>query len=73
MGYDDLSRRDLRRHLGQAARDIFIGQTMESVTAHTLRIELLRDRIVLDDRAVSAVERSVEAGDLRETGHAGAY
>jgi hypothetical protein len=71
MGYDDLSGRDLRRHLGEPARDIFIGQAVESVTAHTLRIEMLRDRIVIDDRAVTAVERSVEAGDLRETGHTG--
>jgi hypothetical protein len=71
MSDDDPSCRDLWCHLGQAAGDIFIGQAVESVTTHTLHIKVLRDRVVIDDRAVAAVERNVEAGDLREARRAG--
>ena len=53
------------------ARDVFIGQAVKSVSAHALRIEMLRDRIVVGDRAVAAVKRGIEAGDLREVRAAG--
>ena len=51
---------------GRRLAMIFVGQAVESVAAHALRVEPLRDRIMIGDRAVAAVERGVEAGDLRQ-------
>ena len=39
---------------------------MKAVAAHALRIEALRDGVVIRDRAVAAMERGVEAGNLRQ-------
>src|SRR5271163_3402231 len=73
MSHDDPAGRDPRRHERQAARDKFIGQAVEAVAAYALRVEPLRDRVMVSDRAVAAVERGVEAGDLGKAGHARKY
>ena len=39
---------------------------MEAVTPDTFGVELVRDRIVVGERIMSAVKGSVEAGDLRK-------
>ena len=41
---------------------------MEAVSAHALGVEPLRYGIVVDNRVVIAVERGIEAGDLRQVG-----
>src|SRR4051812_37317779 len=41
---------------------------MKPVAAHALRVETLRDGVVIRDRAVAAMESGVEAGDLRQIG-----
>ena len=39
---------------------------MKAIAAHAVRVEAFRDCIMVRDRAVTAVERSVETGDLRQ-------
>ena len=58
--------RDVGRDLGSAVGDIFVGQAVEAVAAHALRVERLRDGEWSATRAVAAVEGGVEAGDLRQ-------
>jgi hypothetical protein len=39
---------------------------MEAITAHALGIELLRNRVMIREGAMTAVEGCIEAGDLRQ-------
>ena len=43
---------------------------MKAVAAHAFRVEVLRDRVVIRQRMMRAVEGGVEAGDLRKVGRA---
>ena len=57
---------DVRRDLAQPLGDILVGQAVKAVAAHAFVVEPLGDRVVVGDRAVAAMERGVEAGDLRQ-------
>ena len=70
MRDDHPAGRNLGRHLRQAAGDEFVGQAVEAVAAHAFVVEMLRDRVVVRQRIVAAVEGGVEAGDLRQVGGA---
>ena len=63
---DTLPGRASGKQPGQAARDVFVRQAVESIAAHAFRIEMLRDGVVVRQRVVTAVEGGVEAGDLRK-------
>ncbi len=41
---------------------------MEAVAAHALHVEAFGQRVMIGKRAMAAVERGVEAGDLRQSG-----
>jgi hypothetical protein len=66
MGNDYAPRGNIRGDLTQSLRDVFVRKAVKAVTAHSFRIELLRDGITIRKRAVAAVKRRVEAGDLRQ-------
>ncbi len=55
---------------GSAARDVLVGQAVEAVAAHAAVGDRRRQREGLRDRRHRAVERGVEAGDLRQPGRA---
>ena len=54
----------------QAVGDIFVRQAVEAVAAHALGVEPLRNGVMIRDRAVAAMKRGIEAGDLRQIGKA---
>ena len=56
----------VRGNMRQPARDVLIRQAVKAVAPHALRIEPLRDCVVIGERAVAAMKRGVEAGDLWE-------
>ena len=65
MGDDDVLARDLRRDRPQLAHDIFVGEPVEAVAAHALVVIGARQGEGVGDEGVAAMERGVEAGDLR--------
>ena len=71
MGDDHPLRRNVRRDLRQGARDIFVGQAVEAVAPDAFGIELFRNRVAVGKRAVAAMKRGVEAGDLGDIGRSG--
>ena len=66
MGDDHASARDVRRDLRQALGDIFVGQAVEAVAPDAFGMELVRDRVMVGERIVVAMEGGIEAGDLRQ-------
>ena len=68
MGDHHSAGSDLRRHLGQHARDVLIGQAVEAVAANALVIEPARQGEPVGELGMAAVERGIEAGDLRQVG-----
>ena len=64
MGHDDPFLRNVRRNLRQARRDVFVREAVEAVAADALGMEMLRDRVVVGDGGVLAMEGRVEARDL---------
>ena len=59
---------DIGRDLRQPIGNVLVRETMEAVAAHALRIEALGQRVMIGERTVAAVERRIEAGDLRQFG-----
>ena len=57
---------DFRRDRLQAIGDIFVGEAVEAVAANALRVETFRQGEVIGNRAMTAVESRIEAGDLRQ-------
>ena len=70
MRNDDAPARDSRRDLGQALSDVLIGEAVEAVAAHALGVELLRQRVMIGNRRVTAVKGGVETRNLRQVGRA---
>ena len=66
MGHDDPFLRDVGRDLRQASRDVFVGEAVKAVAADALGMEMLGDGVVIGDGGVLAMERRVEARDLRQ-------
>src|SRR5882762_5566386 len=50
----------------QGFRDVFVRQTVKSVTAYAFVVKLMLDCIVVCDRVMRTVKRGVEAGHLRK-------
>ena len=63
---DDASVCDTRCDFAQPAGDVFVRKSVKSISPDTLAIEMLRYRVVVGDRAVTAMECGVEAGDLQQ-------
>ena len=55
---------------GQAARDVFVGKAVKPVAPHAFGVEALRDRVVVCQCIMGAMECRIEARDLRRPGHA---
>ena len=68
MGDHDPALGDLRRDLGQHARDVLVGQAVEAVAADALVVEPAGQGEPVGELGMAAVERGVEAGDLRQLG-----
>ena len=66
MGNDDPSIGNVGRDLGQALGDVFVGKAVETVAPDAFSMELVRDRVVIGERIMIAMERGIEAGDLRQ-------
>jgi hypothetical protein len=60
----------LRCHLGrdllQPIGDILVRESVKSVTANPILIELFRNREMIGNRTVATVESRIKAGDLGE-------
>ena len=65
MGDDQAGLRQRRIDLFQPWHDEIVGQAVEAVAAHAGRREIARQGEVLGQRRLGAMERGVEAGDLR--------
>ena len=68
MRDDHAARRDVRRDLAQALGDVFVRQPVKPVASDAFGIEVLGNGVMVGDRAVAAMKRGVEAGDLRQLG-----
>ena len=66
MGDDQARSGDLGRRLVQAAHDVVVRQAVEAVAANAGVAELARQGEGLRDVRLAAMERRVEAGDLRK-------
>ncbi len=51
----------------QGFRDVFVRETVKSVTAYAFGVKLMRDCIVVCDRVMCTVKRGIEAGHLRKS------
>ena len=56
---------DVRRDLRQAFCYVLVGKAVEAITPDAFSMELMRDRIMVRERIVIAMEGGIEAGDLR--------
>jgi hypothetical protein len=65
MGDDDAAARDVGRNLGQPVRDVLVRQTVKSVAANTLGIELLGKGVTVGDLWVPAMKSRVEASQCK--------
>jgi hypothetical protein len=54
--------------LRQAFGDVFVGEAMKAVAPDAFGMKLVRDRVVIRECIVIAMESSVEAGDLWQCG-----
>ena len=68
MGDHDAAAGDLRRDLGQHARDVLVGQAVEAVAADAVVVEPARQGEPVGELGMAAVEGGIEAGDLRQLG-----
>ena len=66
MRDDHAFRSDLGSDVPQASGDIFIRQAVKAVAPHALAVEVFRNREMIGDRAVTAMECRIEARDLRQ-------
>ena len=66
MEHDRPARGRARVVLRQHGGDVLVGEAVESVALHALPRQLLGQREHLGHRRVAAMERRVEAGDLRQ-------
>src|SRR5882762_6905605 len=57
---------DFGGDLWQCFRDVFVGETVKSVTPHPLGVKLMRYCIVVSDGVMGAVKRGVETCHLRK-------
>ena len=65
MSDDDPAFGTIRHCLAHALRDVFIGEPVESVSAHAFGIESFRNCVMVRDVAMAAMKGGVETGDLR--------
>src|SRR5262249_56391243 len=71
MRNDHAPGHNLWRHLRQPAGNVLVREAVEPVPAHALRVQALRDRVMVRKRVVATMEGGVEAGDLRKIGRTG--
>jgi hypothetical protein len=65
---DNATLGDLGRDLGQHARDVLVGQTVEAVAPDAVVMEAARQGEPVRELGMAAVERGIEAGHLRQVG-----
>ena len=68
MGDHHAALADVRRDLGQHARDVLVGQAVEAVAADALVVEPARQGEPVGELGMAAVESGIEAGHLRQVG-----
>ena len=68
MRHHDAPGRDRRIARRQRAGDEFIGQAVKPIAPHALLVERVRNGEAIGDGGMAAMERGVEAGDLRQAG-----
>ena len=56
---------DFGGDLRQGFRDVFVRETVKSVTAYAFGVKLMRNCIVVSDRVMRTVKRGIEASHLR--------
>ena len=66
MRDDDSARRHAWGDLAQAPGDVFVGQTVETVSPDTLGVEALRNGKVVRNRTVAVMKGGIEAGNLKQ-------
>ena len=66
MSDDDPARRHSWGHLAQTPGDVFVGQTVETVSPDTLGVEALRNGKVVRNRTVAVMKGGIEAGNLKQ-------
>jgi len=64
MGYDYTLCRHVGCDIAQATSNVFIRESMKSVSPDAFAIEMFRNRIVIGDDTARAMERRIEACDL---------
>ena len=68
MGDHHAALADVWRNLGQHARDVLVGQTVEAVAADALVVEAARQREPVGELGMAAVKSGIEACHLRQVG-----
>ena len=66
MGHDHAALCNVRRQFRQPARDIFVGQPVETVTADAFLVEAFGQSVAVGNFGMAAMKRRIEAGDLRK-------
>ena len=66
MSDDDSARRHAWGDLAQAPGDVFVRQTVETVSPDTLGVEALRNGKVVRNRTVAVMKGGIEAGNLKQ-------
>ena len=66
MGDDDTRLRDFGRDVWQRLRDVFIGETMESIPPNSFLVQPQGNGIMIGNLVMSPVKGGVEASDLRQ-------
>ena len=65
MRDDDPTAGEIRREFPEPTGHVLVRQAVEAVAPHTLVVAATGDRVAIRDSGMAAVERRVEAGDLR--------
>ena len=66
MGHDHAALCNVGRQFRQPARDIFVGQPVETVTADAFLVEPFGQSVAVGDFGMAAMKRRIEASDLRK-------
>ena len=66
MGDDHAPAGDVRSNPRQAFGNVLVGKAVETVAPDAFGMELVRNSLMVRDRIVVAMERRIEARDLRQ-------
>ena len=66
MRHYDATIGDTRRDVTKPVGNVLVRKAMKAIASNTFRIEIQRNRIMVGERIVTAMERGIETSDLRE-------